>query len=70
MNINQSKPQRETLHARSRVNHAMRLDHPFLPPQIVESSALLGKALVRQILHNGQVYTLRQTRAGKLILTK
>lgn len=35
-----------------------------------DSQALLGLMREALILHRGEVYRLRQTRAGKLILTK
>jgi hemin uptake protein HemP len=34
------------------------------------SSELLGASNELHIEHNGEIYTLRQTRQGKLILTK
>ena len=34
------------------------------------SSELLGGGTELHIEHNGEIYTLRQTRQGKLILTK
>lgn len=36
----------------------------------VDSRALLGTARIVTIRHGSEVYTLRETRAGKLILTK
>ena len=39
-------------------------------PRIVSSDALLAGASQLAILHNDAVYYLRQTRLGKLILTK
>lgn len=36
----------------------------------VSSAALLGRRDVLVIQHQGEHYSLRQTRAGKLILTK
>jgi hemin uptake protein HemP len=36
----------------------------------LESRELLGNAVERAILHGKEVYRLRLTRAGKLILTK
>ena len=39
-----------------------------LPP--VDSRVLLGTASERLIMHQGEVYRLRQTRSGKLILYK
>jgi hemin uptake protein HemP len=39
-------------------------------PQPIDSSTLLGPRQEVQIRHHGAIYTLRQTRQGKLILTK
>lgn len=36
----------------------------------ISSAELLGDAGVATIIHQGQRYQLRQTKAGKLILTK
>ncbi len=36
----------------------------------ISSADLLGNAGVATIIHHGQRYQLRQTKAGKLILTK
>lgn len=41
---------------------------PTIP--VHDANALVGDGNVAHILLNGQVYTLRITRAGKLILTK
>ncbi len=38
--------------------------------QVIKSEQLLGKNQQVQILHNGEIYTLRKTKQGKLILTK
>lgn len=38
--------------------------------RMVTSAALLGRRDVITILHQGEHYNLRQTRAGRLILTK
>jgi hemin uptake protein HemP len=38
------------------------------PP--IDARALIGDGITRQIYLDNQVYTLRITRAGKLILTK
>ncbi|WP_193014509.1 MULTISPECIES: hemin uptake protein HemP [Gammaproteobacteria] len=38
--------------------------------QSINSTELLGKDGVVYIQHNGELYQLRQTKAGKLILTK
>ena len=39
-------------------------------PRVVSSEALLAGASQLAILHNQTIYFLRQTRFGKLILTK
>jgi hemin uptake protein HemP len=39
-------------------------------PRVVNSDALLAGASQLAILHNQTIYFLRQTRFGKLILTK
>ncbi|WP_240531583.1 hemin uptake protein HemP [Proteus alimentorum] len=38
--------------------------------QSISSIELLGKNGVVYIQHNGELYQLRQTKSGKLILTK
>lgn len=38
--------------------------------QSINSTELLGENGVVYIQHNGELYQLRQTKAGKLILTK
>ncbi len=42
------------------------------PPgrRVVDSTALLGQASELGIRHEGEIYTLRRTSKGKLILTK
>jgi hemin uptake protein HemP len=40
------------------------------PPSRLTSSDLLGERREVEIEHNGEIYRLRLTRAGKLILTK
>ncbi|MEM1384494.1 MAG: hemin uptake protein HemP [Pseudomonadota bacterium] len=39
-------------------------------PREINSEELLGSGKVLSIRHGASVYTLRRTRAGKLILTK
>lgn len=39
-------------------------------PRLIDSAVLLGKQQSVQIRHGSGIYTLRQTRQGKLILTK
>jgi len=41
-----------------------------LGTRVVDSATLLGSHQEIQILHTGEVYRLRKTRQGKLILTK
>lgn len=44
---------------------------PLLPVgDAISSAALLGGRQAVTIVHNGELYRLRQTRQGKLILTK
>jgi hemin uptake protein HemP len=40
------------------------------PRRMTSTRELLGGGMEVQIEHNGEVYTLRQTSKGKLILTK
>jgi len=42
---------------------------PLRPP-LVDSTALMQGHRSIEILHNGEIYRLQSTRAGKLILTK
>ena len=44
--------------------------HSTLPFSSINSEQLLGQHNVVTINHQGQLYYLRQTKAGKLILTK
>jgi hemin uptake protein HemP len=44
--------------------------HGAAHSRIVDSDELFGARREIQIRHNGACYTLRQTRQGKLILTK
>ncbi|HEY1846102.1 MAG TPA: hemin uptake protein HemP [Buttiauxella sp.] len=54
------------------------MDKPFTPaapklltePRQIDSKSLLGSDGRVVIVHEGQQYLLRQTQAGKLILTK
>lgn len=43
---------------------------PVTTPVSVDSRTLLQGREVISIVHNGEIYRLRQTRQGKLILTK
>lgn len=40
------------------------------PARVLRSEELLGGAGLAIVVHRGQTYRLRQTRLGKLILTK
>lgn len=44
--------------------------HTPEPNPMIDSQTLLGGASTVLIRHGAELYTLRQTRAGKLILTK
>jgi len=50
--------------------HPMQGDGTNALPRVVRSDALLAGASQLAILHNDTLYFLRQTRLGKLILTK
>jgi hemin uptake protein HemP len=53
------------------VNPSPRLPHsPPTPPRTLDSQALLGPRGEVWIAHQGQLYRLRVTAQGKLILTK
>lgn len=43
---------------------------PEAPPRRIDSNTLLGAAQEIEINHVGQIYRLRRTALGKLILTK
>jgi hemin uptake protein HemP len=47
-------------------------DPPAAPsrPRVISSSELLGEAGLVHIEHDGETYSLRRTRNGRLILTK
>ena len=51
---------------------AARAARPEFPgaPRVISSETLLDGAVQLAILHNETIYFLRQTRFGKLILTK
>jgi len=57
---------------RAPVADALRADtnSPDATPRVVTSESLLGGATQLAILHDRTLYFLRQTRYGKLILTK
>ncbi len=48
----------------------MPIQFPRLPPRTVSSEVLLGDMRQLFILHDEQIYQLRITKLGKLILTK
>ena len=61
--------------ARARVDaqgdrHALGHEGSSALPRVVRSDALLAGASQLAILHNDTLYFLRETRFGKLILTK
>ncbi len=43
---------------------------PVATPREIASDSLLGNCRAIHIRHGGEVYTLRRTSSGKLILTK
>lgn len=47
-----------------------RVDPAASTPRSIDSATLLGARREVMIRHNGAVYTLRETRQGKLILNK
>jgi len=49
---------------------AQREPRTGVAPRVVHSAALLAGASQLAIIHNETIYFLRQTRLGKLILTK
>ena len=57
---------------RASVDDDARGDRPQdnAPARVVNSEALMGGATQLAIRHNQSIYFLRQTRFGKLILTK
>ncbi len=44
--------------------------HPELKSAPIDAAQLLGASGEVKLLHNGDLYSLRRTRQGKLILTK
>ncbi|CNE33568.1 hemin uptake protein HemP [Yersinia bercovieri] len=52
------------------LNYTADQHHSTLPLSSLRSEQLLGQQDVVAIHHQGQLYYLRQTKAGKLILTK
>ncbi|WP_227736836.1 hemin uptake protein HemP [Yersinia proxima] len=56
--------------ATDRTQHAIDQTLSSLPLSCINSQQLLGQHDVVAINHQGQLYQLRQTKAGKLILTK
>jgi hemin uptake protein HemP len=52
------------------VRHVPKHDGSSALPRVVRSDALLAGASQLAILHNDTLYFLRETRFGKLILTK
>jgi hemin uptake protein HemP len=70
MNDKPQLPTRPTLRVSGTIAAPPATDGSSAPSNMIESTMLLGAARLRHILHHGEVYILRQTRAGKLILTK
>lgn len=54
----------------SRYSHAMTNESPPPPAPRIESQSLLRGQVEVEIIHGQDIYRLRHTRAGKLILTK
>lgn len=50
--------------------HTLARPQPVKEPRHIDSKTLLGTEGRVIIVHEGQQYLLRQTQAGKLILTK
>jgi hemin uptake protein HemP len=51
-------------------DHVPTTDSAKTRPPLVSSRDLLGGEALLRIEHNGEIYTLRITRNGRLILTK
>jgi hemin uptake protein HemP len=56
--------------SQSRYSHAMPSQFPPPPAPRIDSQSLLRGQVEVEIIHGQEVYRLRHTRAGKLILTK
>jgi hemin uptake protein HemP len=53
-----------------RTDEVVRVDRPETGPPVLQAAALFGASNEIRLLHRGQEYRLRITKAGKLILTK
>jgi hemin uptake protein HemP len=53
-----------------RMEEVVRVVRPATGPLVLQAAALFGASTEIRLLHRGQEYRLRITRAGKLILTK
>jgi hemin uptake protein HemP len=69
MSKDDCSPTRASVDAQ-REQHAPKHDGSRGLPRVVRSDALLAGASQLAILHNDTLYFLRETRFGKLILTK
>jgi hemin uptake protein HemP len=67
-----SSPAGEARNPTSQGSNGEKASAEWLPdsPRVVSSEALLAGSPYLAILHNQTIYFLRQTRFGKLILTK
>lgn len=54
----------------SRYRHAVPNESPPTPAPRIDSQSLLRGQVEVEIIHGQEIYRLRHTRAGKLILTK
>lgn len=66
----ESRPRVIASDSHSRYSHAMPSQSPPPTPPRIDSQSLLRGQVEVEILHGQEVYRLRHTRAGKLILTK
>jgi hemin uptake protein HemP len=62
---------RTTMHREHRTDrHNRRREPEIAPDGVIDTGHLFGDRDVIEIHHNGEVYRLRITKSGKLILTK
>jgi hemin uptake protein HemP len=57
-------------HEAQRMEEVVRVVRPEKGPLVLQAAALFGASNEIRLLHRGQEYRLRITKAGKLILTK